>query len=341
MMVTVSGTNSGDSMSRTPRLLEVLIKLQTRPSFTVQELAGELGVSRRTMLRDLHALSEMGVPLASAPGPHGGYTLIARRRLLPLSLTADEAIGMVLSYEAFLQYAQSPFSAQSLSAITKLRNAIPPDVVHQLDRIHQHVVVAEPVRSYDAPFLPDVLRAALDGVHLRISYDSRSGVAERLIYPYGLYAAHGFWYCACYDYRRGVSLGLRADRVLSLERAEGLGQPSPISLREWLRTRESDAELSVHLRARVSREGAKGFDLGTVFGQIEVNELGEGVIDTWIPESEVDYFATRFLLFGTEVVVESPPCLIAAIRRKARAIAELYSVSPPPESPTASHKGAL
>ena len=50
-------------MSRTARLLELLIRVQTKPRFTAQELAEEFGVSRRTMLRDLRALSEMGVPL--------------------------------------------------------------------------------------------------------------------------------------------------------------------------------------------------------------------------------------------------------------------------------------
>ncbi len=65
-------------MSRTERLLELMIRLRTRGRFTVQELADECGVSRRTMLRDLQALSELGVPLASTPGPGGGYTLAYR-----------------------------------------------------------------------------------------------------------------------------------------------------------------------------------------------------------------------------------------------------------------------
>src|SRR5947209_4140244 len=126
-------------MSRSTRLLELLIVLQTRTRFTVAEMAAEFAVSRRTMLRDLQALSEMGVPLAASPGPGGGYTLIRDRNLLPLSLSADEAIGVILSYEAFQQHAQSPFAVQSLSAITKLRNAMPAEVVRELDRFRRHV----------------------------------------------------------------------------------------------------------------------------------------------------------------------------------------------------------
>jgi predicted DNA-binding transcriptional regulator YafY len=305
-------------------LLEILITLQTRSRFTVQEMADEFAVSRRTMLRDLHALSEMGVPLAATPGPGGGYSLIRDRRLLPLSVTPDEAIGMVLSYEAFLQYTESPFTEQSLSAITKLRNAMPADVVRELDHVHEHVVVVEAARSYSAPFLAGVLQAALDGVHLQIVYESMSRVAERLIYPYGLYASQGFWYCACYDYERHAILGLRADRIRSMERREGLELPAPMSVREWLRTRENNAGERLHLRARVTERGAKSFDLSTLFGEISLDESGEGVIEGDIPPSEVNWYAARLLPLGTDLIVESPPELVEAIRSKAGEIAGLY-----------------
>ncbi len=94
-------------MSRTARLLEIMISLRSRPRFTVAELATNFGVSRRTMICDLHALSEMCVSLVATPGPHGGYGLITDRQALPLSLTAEEAIGIVSSHDAFLRYAQS------------------------------------------------------------------------------------------------------------------------------------------------------------------------------------------------------------------------------------------
>jgi predicted DNA-binding transcriptional regulator YafY len=59
---------SEENVSRSARLLELLVRVQTKPRFTAQELAEEFGVSRRTMLRDLHALSGIGVPLRSTRG---------------------------------------------------------------------------------------------------------------------------------------------------------------------------------------------------------------------------------------------------------------------------------
>jgi predicted DNA-binding transcriptional regulator YafY len=315
-------------MARTARLLELLITLRTRPRFTVAELTEVFGVSRRTMLRDLHALSEMGVPLAATPGPHGGYRLIADRRALPLTLTSDEAIGIALSYDSFLQYAQSPFAAQSLSAITKLRNALPPDVVAELDRIGRHIAVIERPRSYRAPFLADLLGAAVDGAHLRVVYDSSSGIGERTIYPHGLYAADGFWYCACYDYKRAANLSLRADRFISLERVAMTDHPAPIAVRDWLRTVESfdgHEEEGLRVRARVTARGLKRFELSSFAGEITPDGAGGGTLDSLIPATEIDYFARQFLAVGAEIVVEAPPELVTALREQARLVLAQYT----------------
>jgi predicted DNA-binding transcriptional regulator YafY len=316
---------SGFILSRTARLLELMITLQTRTRFTVQEIADEFAVSRRTMLRDLQALSEMGVPLAATPGPHGGYALITRQRLLPLSLVVDEAIAVLLSYESFVQYAQSPFAAQDLSAMLKLRAALPPDVVREMDHIQRHIAVAQPSRSYQAPLLADLLQATIDGVHLQVHYESRRRVSRRLLYPLGLLAEHGFWYCPCYDGEGQMVLSLRADRVRAIEPIEGLPTPDAPSLRERVATRYTGTAGLLTLRARVTSSGAKSFEVTSLFGEVTVEGDGYGVIEAQIPEAELDWFAAQLLSVGTDLVVEEPAGLIDAMRRKAEGVAALYA----------------
>jgi predicted DNA-binding transcriptional regulator YafY len=312
--------------SRSTRLLELLIALQAQPRFTVAELAERFDVSRRTMLRDLHALSEMGVPLSATPGPGGGYSLIMRRRLFPLSLSVDEAIGIILSYEALLAYSQSPFAAGGLSTVTKVRNALPAEILRELDLVREHVVVNEPRPEYDARFLPDLLRASLEGAHLRIVYDSRSGTSERVIFPFGLVASNGFWYCACHDYRRGINISLRADRVRSLERVEGFDRP-PGSLHDWFERRLPPDVRFLPFRARVTRKGAHTFEFNLLFGEVTVGEDGTAVVERELPDSELEYYADRLLVLGTELTVESPAQLIGMMRERAEAIARMYRSS--------------
>ena len=312
-------------MSRTARLLELLIRVQTKPRFTAAELAEEFGVSRRTMLRDLSALSAMGVPLRSTPGPGGGYSLPRGGRRLSPSLTVDEALALIASYEALLRsYPVHPFSTQSLSAVTKLRAALPKDVVAQLDRLRRHVLVGGPVREYEAPLLGELLSAALDRAHLKVTYDSiESGITERVIFPYGLYASQGYWYCACFDRRRGTNVPMRADRFLAAERVEGLEPLPELTIQGWMGAAQRVGE-SARVRAQVTERGRKSFELTSHFGSIEAQEGGGGTLEAEIPCSEIDYYASRLLSVGTEIFVDSPPELVEAIQNKAQEVIRLY-----------------
>lgn len=73
----------------------------------------------------------------------------------------------------------------------------------------------------------------------------------------------------------------------------------------------------------------KSADLSALFGPLVVDERGGGAIATSIPASELDFYASCLLPLGTEVRVESPPQLIAAIRQRARVIARMYDDEEP------------
>jgi predicted DNA-binding transcriptional regulator YafY len=274
----------------------------------------------------------MGVPLAARPGPHGGYEMLNGGGRLPLSLSVDEALGMILSYEALLAYADSPFSAESLSAVTRLRAALPPDAVPQLDRLRRHVAVVQRAPEYRAPFLPDVLGAAVDGIPLDIVYASRRGVSRRRIHPFGVFAEHGFWYCACHDRQRGANVALRADRFKSLRRVDDDTPVTLPTLRDWLASRYSGATHVLPFRARVTREAALSFELTTLLGVVEMEGDGETIVERTIPVSELEFYARHLLAVGPGLIVESPPELIRLMRARALEIARLYRSSSGPHS---------
>ena len=80
----------------------------------------------------------------------------------------------------------------------------------------------------------------------------------------------------------------------------------------------------LEVRAYVSERGAKSFELASLFGKIERDSKGRGVIVARVPRSEIDFYAARLLSAGTEVKVESPLELVDLTRRKAKEITELY-----------------
>ena len=85
---------------RAARLLQILLLLQNRGRMTSGALAGELEVTRRTILRDVDALTEAGLPVLAHPGAQGGIELgfNYRTRLTGLALDEAEAMAVILTW---------------------------------------------------------------------------------------------------------------------------------------------------------------------------------------------------------------------------------------------------
>jgi len=83
---------------RGDRLLALLLLLQRRGKVTTRELAEELEVSSRTVLRDLNALSALGIPVVADRGKNGGWRLLDEYRKTLLTLTTEEIASLFLPF---------------------------------------------------------------------------------------------------------------------------------------------------------------------------------------------------------------------------------------------------
>jgi predicted DNA-binding transcriptional regulator YafY len=83
------------------RLLRLLPLLTARPNWRGDELAARLGVTTRTVRRDIDRLRELGYPVHAIPGRRGGYALgPGGTRLPPLLLDEDSAVAVALGLRA-------------------------------------------------------------------------------------------------------------------------------------------------------------------------------------------------------------------------------------------------
>lgn len=110
----MSKYESRDTMSKSKRLLELMLTVNRKRKFTVKELAQEFGVSSRTILRDLQELGELGVPLYSEVGPHGGYQVLNERILPPIAFTEEEAVALFSHAMPFVIIPTSPLRRKLL-----------------------------------------------------------------------------------------------------------------------------------------------------------------------------------------------------------------------------------
>jgi len=208
----------GMRMSKSRRLLELMMAVNRKRRFKVRELAEEFGVSTRTMLRDLQTLGELGVPLYSETGPHGGYQVLRERSLAPIAFTEGEAAAVFFAIHALRHYAELPFEAEWASAERKFYLNMPRDIRERIDGMKDRVDFLAPKRRAGTPWLGRLLDAAVRGQALRIEYETKDGAVEtRHIRPALLYADDGFWYCTAYCCKREAYRVFRCDRIRRAE----------------------------------------------------------------------------------------------------------------------------
>lgn len=119
---------------RAARVLDMLLVLQRRGRTTAVELAGALEVSERTILRDVEALGEAGVPIYTIQGAGGGIELMDGFQTRLTGLTTDEASSLFLVGQPHVAH-RLGFGAPTRTARNKLLNAIPSALAEEAGRL--------------------------------------------------------------------------------------------------------------------------------------------------------------------------------------------------------------
>jgi predicted DNA-binding transcriptional regulator YafY len=200
----------------TVRLLQLVALLQQRPGWTNGELASELGVTDRTVRRDVTRLRELGYAVDSVPGPDGGYRLRAGSALPPLVLADDEAVVLAVGVRVAALSGLSGTGGTAVSALAKLEELLPARLRARVAAVGQDVISLGGGSGYgaDPVTLAALALACRRGERVALAYtDARGRSSRRDIDPYRLVHVERRWYLVAYDPRRGAWRTFRVDRV--------------------------------------------------------------------------------------------------------------------------------
>jgi len=198
-------------MSRGSRLLMLLDALRAhRHPVTAAALAQQMGVSERTIYRDIQSLNAMGTPVDGEAGL--GYLLRPGTFLPPLSFNADELEALVLGAR-WVRHQGDPVLAEAAARVlTKIATATPRDLRDRIDQTSLWVP-SKGKRRRERWVAP--ARAAIrDERKLRIRYRAEDGqYTERVIWPFALAFFEGARVLAAWCELRGAHRHFRVDRV--------------------------------------------------------------------------------------------------------------------------------
>ena len=200
------------------RLLRLLSLLQSRPSWRGDELAARLGVTARTLRRDVARLRDIGYPVDASPGTgqEGGYRLGPGGRLPPLLLDDDEAVAITLGLRVATATSLAGVEAAAVAALTKLEQVLPARLRERVTALSEGMVnLGGPeLPQVDADVLLTVATACRRGEGVRFGYESHSGHRdERSVEPLQVVHTGRRWYLVARDRDRQAWRTFRVDRI--------------------------------------------------------------------------------------------------------------------------------
>ncbi|MBF6297584.1 YafY family transcriptional regulator [Nocardia amamiensis] len=188
---------------------------------TARQLAEYFEVSVRTIERDLSALGQAGVPLATKQGRSGGYTLDRSMSLPPLNFTPREAAAVAV---ALSRSEHVLFKKDARSALQKIMSAMPEQALAEARSTAEKVrLLIQPAPDPDAEVAETIWRAVRDNQVLRIHYIDVGGVeTERKVEPQHVVVGPNGSYLAAWCHLRRDDRVFRMDRIIRAER-----EPAP------------------------------------------------------------------------------------------------------------------
>ena len=172
-------------MSRSARLLDLiqLLRRHTRP-VSGAAIAGELGISLRTLYRDVATLQAQGAHIDGAPGL--GYVLRAGFVLPPLMFSADEVEALVLGSRWVSDRGDARLAAAARDALAKIAAVLPPELRLELETSALLVGPGAPIAVGDSD-LASIRQAIRQEHKLWLRYQDAGGAAsERTVWPFAL-----------------------------------------------------------------------------------------------------------------------------------------------------------
>ncbi|AQT67309.1 HTH domain protein [Anaerohalosphaera lusitana] len=207
-------------LARITRIVQILTYLQSGQKYSVDQLADLMGVSRRTIFRDLNQLEAIGIPFRFDSEVHG-YTLDPEFFLPSIDLNLQEALSLLMLVQKGRSHLPLPFKNSALLAGIKIENNLPAEIKSYCNsslenisiRPHNHA----PMDQLDSVFAA-IQRAIKAKRKLKMAYFSLydGGDIELEFSPYHIFYNHRAWYVVGYSSIHDETRTFKLNRIKQL-----------------------------------------------------------------------------------------------------------------------------
>ncbi len=311
--------------------------LQAKGRVTAQDLADRLGVSVRTVYRDVDTLQRAGIPIYGDAGPTGGYRLVAGYTTRLTGLTSQEADALFLIGMPG-PAAELGLGAAMTAARLKVHAALPLELRDRAGRILErfHLDPGSWYREGERlPHLSELAGAVWDERRIQVMYRRWKAPSDvtRTLDPHGLVLKAGTWYLVARSDGQLRTYRVSQMRELVVLEQHFSRQPDFELARYWddYLSEFGDRRYTGEATIRLSAQGrARVRDLldAPVAAAVEV-QSSDADADGWttavVPIESLDHAYAEFLKFGAQLEVLQPKELRSRFVANTRALATLYA----------------
>lgn len=198
----------------TSRALELLTLLQTHRHWPGPELAARLGVTPRTLRRDIERLRDLGYAVTATRGSVGGYQLEGGADMPPLLLTDDEAVALAIGLRSYASEGIADGELTALTALAKVEQLLPPELRRRVNALADVQPMRRNVPRVPAELLGQLALVCRDRDRIRFHYAARNGTeTERLVEPHSIVSSSRHWFLVAWDVDRVDWRTFRVDRM--------------------------------------------------------------------------------------------------------------------------------
>jgi predicted DNA-binding transcriptional regulator YafY len=300
------------------RLLRMLSLLQARPEWSAADLADRLGVTTRTVRKDVERLRSLGYPLDAKPGVGGGYRLGAGATLPPLLLDDDEAVAVAAGLRTAAGGSIAGVEEPSVRALAKLEQVLPSRLRHWIDTLQTYVVPTggPGVPPVDLEVLTTVARSCRNHKRLRFDYQRHDrSESNRDVEPHRLVWWLRRWYLVAWDTDRRDWRTFRVDRIRPRIPTGPRFEPRDLPDRDiaaYVARGAGSAMWEVNTTATVHAPAASIAD--RLPPAIRLREIDERTCEIDVGADDPHMLAVYLGMLDVDFDVEGPPELLAELR---------------------------
>ncbi|MFJ9465564.1 helix-turn-helix transcriptional regulator [Viridibacillus arvi] len=288
---------------KTERMLSVLIYLLQKKKVSAEELAVKFEVSKRTVYRDMDALSSIGIPIISYLGKNGGFTLIDTYQLDKFTFNEEEKKflleGLSLKSELFDSH-QLSILQRKIELLQENNEDYHPPITVLSSTLHRETIEEETKEK-----VKNILSVIEDGHKICISYVSQTAnLSNRIIQPIKLNFMNGSWYLEAFCEEKEVLRLFKLTRIRNMEVVKDKARSVYNHNNSYLANSDPNVEQITLLFSK--SELGKLYDF---FTEEEISILDDGRIKVAFHYDVNKNILPFIMMFGRQVKILSPQWL--------------------------------